>query len=452
MSGSLTIVGLGPGDPNLRTLGAQKALDDAEQIILRTAIHPGLDDLRGDPRTTACDDLYESRSSFEAVYEGIVERVLGAARSRRVAFAVPGHPLYGERTVSLLLARAAGEQIPTSVIAAVSALDAISSALRLDPMSAQAQILDAVSLDTWLRQEPFTGGLLDVAPTRPILVNQVFSREMASSLKLALSRIFPEEHQVVVVTAAGVCGEERIVPCPLHELDHVPVDHLTSVWVPAMAALEAARCAATLHRLAAILRSPEGCPWDREQSHESLRSAAIEEAHEVVDAIEERDPEHLAEELGDLLLQVALHAQIAEEAGAFTIEDVYEHVNRKLVRRHPHVFGDVSARTSEEVILTWQGIKASERRDKGEVQRGQDPLSEMPRSMPVLTRVARLLTARSPASVSSHPDDPGERLFDAVLELVATGLDPERELERVARSRMTATGGPEPSLEEHEPT
>lgn len=439
MPGSLTIVGLGPGDPELRTIGAERALAGAECIILRTAIHPGLDDLLADPRTTTCDDLYEASTSFAEVYAGITERVLAAARERLVVFAVPGHPLFGERTVTLLAERAASEGIPLSIKAAVSAFDAVAVALRADLMAEEVQIVDATALEARLRREPFGGGLLDLSPARPILVTQVYSREIASSVKLALSRIFPEKHRIRIVCAAGIAGSERIVDCPLHELDRLPMDHLTSLWVPPLPTLQAVRSAATLHRVTGVLRSPEGCPWDRKQTHESLRAGTIEEAYEVVDAIDEGDTEQLAEELGDLLLQVALHAQIAEEAGEFSIEDVYDHVNRKLLRRHPHVFGDANASTPDDVVRTWQGIKDEERRSKGLLEKQSDPFERLPRSMPALTRVARLLGASGDRTASNARDDLAERLFDAVADLAAAGLDPERELVRVARERITAT-------------
>ncbi|MEA2524257.1 MAG: tetrapyrrole methylase family protein / MazG family protein [Thermomicrobiales bacterium] len=438
MPGSLTIVGLGPGDPGLRTVDAQRALDRAERIILRTAIHPGIDDLVADRRTTTCDDLYDQESSFEDVYQGVVDRVRTAAESAHVVYAVPGHPLFGERTVALLLERSGDATIPTTVCAAVSAFDAVSVALSVDSMAEEVQILDATTLDAWLRREPFGGGLLDIAPSRPILVTQVYSREVASSVKLALSRIYADDHQIRVVIAAGVGGEESVVSCPLHELDRLPVNHLTSVWVPALPLLQATRSAATLHHIAAILRSPEGCPWDRKQSHQSLRTAAIEEAHEVVDAIDEGDSDHLAEELGDLLLQVALHAQIAEEAGEFTIEDVYDHINRKLVRRHPHVFADVDAATAEDVVQTWQGIKAEERRSNGKPDPASHPFDRLPRSMPALTRVAHLLESSAMQAPAQATDDLGDRLLDAVEVLVRAGLDPERELELAFRRRTVA--------------
>lgn len=439
MPGSLTIVGLGPGDPSLRTVGAQQALDRAERIILRTAIHPGLDDLVADRRTSTCDDLYDRLTSFDDVYAAIVERVLGAARQRSVVFAVPGHPYFGERTVALLLARTANEGVPTTIRSGVSAFDAVCAALGVDPLAEQVQILDAAALDAWQDREPFGGGLLAVEPGRPILVTQVYSTEMASSAKLALGRILPENHLVRIVTAAGVAGAESVTTCPLHQLDHERVDHLTSVWVPALPVLEASRSAATLHRVTGILRSPVGCPWDRKQSHESLRGAVIEEAHEVVDAIDEGDGDHLAEELGDLLLQVALHAQIAEEAGEFAIEDVYDHVNRKLVRRHPHVFGDADATTSEDVVTTWQGVKAQERQRKGEPDIERAPFDRLPRSMPVLTRVAEVMSTSVVTEPDRSSDHLGDRLLDAVEALVAAGLDPERELEQAFRRRSSAT-------------
>lgn len=435
MSGSLTIVGLGPGDPELRTLGAQRALDAAERIILRTAIHPGVDDLIQDSRTNTCDDLYDQSASFDEVYAAVVERVLEAARTHHVVYGVPGHPTFGERTVAALRTRTADTDIPTTIQAGVSGLDAVSLALGVDLMSDEVQLLDATALDAWLHREPFGGGLLEVVPTRPVLVSQVYSNAIASAVKLSLSRVFPEDHLVKVVNAAGVQLSESVIDCPLHRLDHVAVDHLTSVWLPALSTLQANRSAATLHRLAGMLRAPNGCPWDRKQTHRSLRDAVIEEAHEVVDAIDEDDHDHLAEELGDLLIQVALHAQIAEEAGQFTIEDVYDEVNRKLVRRHPHVFADVVAMTAEDVIQTWQGVKAKERRDKGEAEVERTPFDRLPRSMPVLTRVAQVLDVPVVADTSMSTSELRNRLLSAVEALVAAGLDPERELERAFRNR-----------------
>src|SRR4029077_7764882 len=117
--------------------------------------------------------------------------------------------------------------------------------------------------------------------------------------------------------------------------------------------------------LIARLRAPGGCPWDREQTHASLKPMTIEEAYEVLEAIDDGTDRELAGELGDLLLQVVFHSQIATEEGRFTIADVVAHVGEKMVRRHPHVFADETARTSGEVLRNWESIKAAEQAEKG---------------------------------------------------------------------------------------
>ena len=135
------------------------------------------------------------------------------------------------------------------------------------------------------------------------------------------------------------------------------------------------------------LRGENGCPWDREQTSESIKPYLVEETYEVLEAIDEQDPAKLKEELGDLMLQIVFHAQMAEETGAFTVSDVLAAINDKLVRRHPHVFGDVKADTAQEVLFNWEQIKQTERRrDKGQASL----LDGVPREMPALLRAHRL--------------------------------------------------------------
>ena len=213
------------------------------------------------------------------------------------------------------------------------------------------------------------------------------------------------------------------------------------MWIPPLEDLDAARSPQTLQRIAARLRRPDGCPWDRKQTHASLRQAVIEEAYEVVDAIDADDPGNLVEELGDLLLQVALHSQIAEEAGDFTLEDVYEAVNRKLVRRHPHVFGEVVATTPGEVVQTWDAVKAQERAAAGKSDDGpRHPLDKLPRSMPALQRARTLIGPRTgDRALDSDPDAlaaAGATILAAVEACLADGIDPEQALERALRLRF----------------
>jgi tetrapyrrole methylase family protein/MazG family protein len=257
---------------------------------------------------------------------------------------------------------------------------------------------------------------------------------------LALGRLYPDEHEIIVVRAAGVPGEERIDAISLHALDRQRVDHLTSVWIEPLPSLAAARSPQTLQRIVARLRAPGGCPWDRAQTHETLRRAAIEEAYETVDAIDAGEPANLAEELGDLLLQVALHAQLAEEAGDFTLEDVYDHVSRKLIRRHPHVFGEVEAPTPAAVVRTWEAVKAEERKRAGEKPKPANPLERLPRAMPAFDKATALLSPRKGSAIREASDaelrTAGDPILAAIEAAVAAGLEPDAALTAALRHRF----------------
>lgn len=144
-----------------------------------------------------------------------------------------------------------------------------------------------------------------------------------------------------------------------------------------------------LVEIMATLRGPEGCPWDREQDLDSLRPMLIEEVYEVIDAVDSRDFPGLAEELGDLLLHVVFHARLAEEDGRFTIDDVLGGISEKLVRRHPHVFGDDPASTSEEVLRSWEEIKKKEKADAGRNRSGS-LLDLVPSKLPALLEAHKI--------------------------------------------------------------
>ena len=429
----ITIVGLGPGDPDLRTVGAQRALDEAKRIILRTKIHPGLGDLAADPRVIDCDDLYESAPDFEALYSAIADRVLSVARSGQdIVFAVPGHPRIGEKSVPLVEAGARELGIQVAVLDAVSFLDAAASAVVLDVLARGLQVADAEMFSIVAGADPFASGQLGVDPSSPLLVGQLYNRDLASVVKIALSRVYPDDHSIILIKAAGVPGHGSVDELRLHELDRHEVDHLTSLLVPAMAALDAVRSPETLPRIVAHLRTPGGCPWDREQTSESLRNQVLEEAYEVVDAIDAADRGGLVEELGDLLLLIYMQAQIAEENGDFLIEDIFEAINRKLIRRHPHVFGSASADTPEAVIATWEGVKELERADKGQAPARSNPIDRLPRAMPVTRKIVEVL---APRAILRFPDDPdaGDDLLASLRLLIEHGVDPDLALEASLR-------------------
>ena len=431
-SPGIVIVGLGPGDPDTRTIGTQRALDRADHIILRTRIHPGLEEFAADPRVTDCDDLYERADDFERLYQQIADRVLAAAQRGEVVFAVPGHPRFGERSVPLIEAAARASGMPVTVLDAVSFIDAAASALRCDVLAAGLQVADAEHLAATLDEEPFAAGTLGIDPARPLLVGQVYNHALAAAVKIALSRVYPEEHVIVIVQAAGVPSAQGKRSVALHTLDRQKVDHLTSVWLPPLPPLEAVRSPEALTRVVARLRKPDGCPWDREQDHASLRGSVLEEAYEVADAIDSGDGGDLAEELGDLLLLVAMHAQIAEEEGGFRIEDVYEGITRKLIRRHPHVFGDVVAASPDAVVTTWEGVKAAEREAKGITAPRTDPIARLPRAMPATRKMVELLAPRTTLRAPERLSE-GEAALQAIAALIERGIDPESALESALR-------------------
>ncbi|MCC2626494.1 MAG: putative tetrapyrrole (corrin/porphyrin) methylase [Thermomicrobiales bacterium] len=425
----ITVVGLGPGNPELRTLGTQRAIDAAERIILRTRIHPGLGDLAADPRVTDCDDLYESAGDFADLYPAIAQRVLSVARTgESVVFAVPGHPRFGEKSVPLVEAGARDLGISVDVLDAVSFLDSAAGAIPTDPLAEGLQLADAEELAASVNADPFASGRLGIDATRPLLVGQLYNRELASATKIALSRVYPDDHWVILVQAAGISGNETVRDVRLHELDRHDVDHLASLWVPPLGPLDAVRSPESLTRIVALLRAPGGCPWDRAQTPQTLRNQVLEEAYEVVDAIDAGDQSGLVEELGDLLLLISMQAQIAEENGTFLIEDVFEGVNRKLIRRHPHVFGSGSATTPEAVIATWEGVKEIERAEKGERPAKHNPIDRLPRAMPITRKAAEIFAPRTSLASTDDPDA-GDELLNAVRVLIERGLDPDVALE-----------------------
>ncbi|MHB9107427.1 MAG: nucleoside triphosphate pyrophosphohydrolase [Armatimonadota bacterium] len=400
--GRITIVGLGPGSIGLLSLQTLEVLQQAPRVVLRTARHPAAADLpRYNVRFTSCDDLYERHGTFEEVYQAIVARVLEAAEREDIVYAVPGDPLAAERTVQMLLR--AGEErsdLTVEVLPALGAINLMLARLRLDPGDG---LLIADARDPRLRladeapgpedHEAFHG-VVPLNTTIPTLWLQVDVPLVASHLKLLLLEHYPPEHTVTVLTAVGAEGgkfaaedEEQVTALPLEELDRgVSITHLTSLYVPPLPWQQRRHTVADLRAIMALLRSDRGCPWDREQDMASLRRSMIEEAYEAAEAIDRDDPEALADELGDLLLNIIFLAQLGMEEGVFDFDDVAQALGDKLIRRHAHVFGEVEADTAGAVLKSWEHIKAGERKEKGE----ESLFADVPLALPALTRSQKL--------------------------------------------------------------
>lgn len=389
---TLTIVGLGPGDASLLTVEARDAIAAAPAVWLRTARHPTVAGLPASPRYESFDDAYERGATFEEVYEAIVGRVLELAAAGGAVYAVPGHPLFGEATVRALLERAPAAGIDVRVVAGVSFIEAAAALLGVDPLADGLLVLDALAFAPRRRL---------LAPERPTLIAQVHDRRAASQVKLALLEQYPPPHTVRIVRAAGT-AQARVLDATLAALDHADeFDHLTSIYVPPLSVTEDLRSFEGVHAVVARLRSPDdGCPWDLEQTHETLKRFLLEEAYEALDALDEGTPHRLAEELGDLLMQIVLHAQVAEDNGEFAIEDVFGAITAKLIRRHPHVFGDVTVEGAHEVVRNWELLKKEERPHAG-------LLDAVPKAMAALAQ-AQSVQSRAAKAGLVPPADAGE--------------------------------------------
>jgi tetrapyrrole methylase family protein/MazG family protein len=364
----VTVVGLGPGRPGLITAETLDVIRAVPVRWLRTTRHPSAGIVAG---ATSFDSLYESASDLGEVYAGIVEALISSAAGEgHVVYAVPGSPTVAERSVELL--RADG-RVKTVLLPAVSFADLAFARLDVDPLAAGARIVDAQRFAT------------EVAGYQgPMLVGQCDSSQILSDVKLAIGSVLDQlpgagEVEVTVLQRLGL-DDEHVITVAWDDLDRVVrPDHLTSLWVPSLGhpfASEMVR----LEELVRALRAR--CPWDRQQTHQSLTRYLLEESYEALEAIEELRPdgsgyEHLEEELGDVLFQVVLHSALAAEEGQFALRDVARTVHDKLVARHPHVFGDVEANTPEEVARNWEQIKQREKGRPG-------TMTDVPANLPAL--------------------------------------------------------------------
>jgi tetrapyrrole methylase family protein / MazG family protein len=230
-------------------------------------------------------------------------------------------------------------------------LDAVFSALGIDPLAGGVQIVPARHLKPPAPFAPLQG----FSTTKPLLVCNLGDAQSLVRVQAALLPLYSAGQSVVLVYGS------QAQPGRLGSLDQADAQPELCAFVPALPLLEDVRSADTLQEVTARLRAPGGCPWDREQTHESLKPYLLEETYEVLETLDSGSRADLCEELGDLLMQVMIHAQIAAEEGEFSLGDVLAGISSKLMRRHPHVFGNVQVSGSQEVLRNWQSIKQGEK-------------------------------------------------------------------------------------------
>lgn len=369
-------MGLGPAGLDRVSARVLGLLDDPDRrIIVRTIHHPACRELAERRSVSACDDLYEAAGSFDEVYSSISDRVLAAATDGPVAYAVPGSAVVGERAVSEIRDGARRHGIEPDVVPGESFLDLVFAEGGVDPITTPLKIVDGRSLPDPL--------ILDTA----LVITQVDRREVAADVAAELSRVLDDDAPVTFLDRLGDV-DQVVRSVPLMEVASLDVGSRTSLLIQSEPVGWYG-----LVLTNRILRSE--CPWDRKQTHHSLLSHLIEEAYETADSIRALpadapggEPDfgayaEVEEELGDLLLQVVFHATLASEVGAFDVEEVAEITRRKLVRRHPHVFGDMIADDAATVITNWETIKSEEKSR-------ESLMDDIPAAMPAITRADKM--------------------------------------------------------------
>ena len=408
--GTITIIGHGY-EANQLTLESVQLLESGKKVLLHTERCGCAEWMKekGIPFETL-DSLYEECDDFDLHASLAADAVCRAAETQDVVYGVFD---VRDRSVGEILKRTKAK-----IIAGPPAEGALSAYVQ-----DSCKCLVAADWEQF-RLNAGTG----------VLIREIDNRALAGEVKLRLMECYPEEENIFVRMGNG-----GIAHTPLYNLDRLNAyDHKTSAYIPPVNDLTKLERFGfdELQTVLARLCAPDGCPWDREQTHKSLKPYVVEEAYEVAEAIESDDPYHLADELGDMLLQIAFHAEIAKRHSEFDMSDVTTAICEKMIRRHSHIFGNDHADAAREVSTLWEKNKM---RERGQTLCSQS-LREVSKSFPALMRAAKVLkrldglcgcaetesSAREKLNASVQAQrDVGEILLSCVNLARATGTDPE---------------------------
>ena len=366
MKPSITVLSLGPGDPALMTLQSADALRHARRLILRTARHRAaawLEEQR--IAFEALDDYYDRFDDFDEMHRAMAAHLWQEAAKAPVTYAVIDAASDG----SLRALRASLP--PEGKLEVLPGLSTADRCLALLPMEHPGKLRVIPAIDC-------AGAAPD--PAMPLLITELWNPALAGDVKLWLTDLYDDETEIVFFPSSAQMNR-RPVALPLMELDRQRAyDHTVCAYVPAVGLENRQRYGfGDLVAVMDVLRGPGGCPWDGQQTHASLRKSLIEEAYEAAGAIDEDDTDHLADELGDVLLQIVFHAAIARDHGEFALSDITTAICRKMIHRHPHVFGGHAP-------ADWEQLKKAE---KGLATQGE-VLADVSKALPALTRAAKV--------------------------------------------------------------
>ncbi|MDT8715744.1 nucleoside triphosphate pyrophosphohydrolase [Clostridium sp. 19966] len=414
----IRVIGLGPGEADSLTVGTLKILKECRNIYMRTERHPTMDYIKElGINFETYDYAYDKFDTFDEVYNFIANDLIEKhALHEDIVYGVPGHPLVAEKSVLILMEVCKKNNIELEIKSAVSFIDVVMERLKIDPIEG-LMVIDAFDMESKVLDKRIG-----------TIITQVHDKYITSEVKIKLQEYYSDDTEIVFIRAAGVKGEESIRKIPLYELDRQEdIDHLTSIYIPKK--LDDKKDFSDLLDIMSKLRAQDGCPWDREQTHESLKNYVVEEAYEVVEAIEENDYDKIVEELGDVLFQVVFHSQIGSEDGYFNINDVISAICEKMINRHPHVFGDTRVANSEEVLVKWDEIKNKEKNMKSVTEQ----IEHVAKTLPSLIRAYKIQEKAMKITSQDREEEYFEKINNniGILKHVYNGNDKSRILEEI---------------------
>ena len=397
MSAGIIVVSIGSGDPELLNMKTVRVLREGGSLVLRTGRHPLAAWLEENaiPFSTL-DSLYDACEDFEELNRQIAGKLFSMSEYNQTVYAVPD--ALTDRSVQALF-RLKPESCSVTVVPGVSAYDRFVSCSLPFLSEAVVTVVPASDLNEGFHFDP----------NRSLLVTELDSPILAGQVKLFLLDMLEDEHPVLLLHE-----DAEPAQIPLWQLDRqTGIDHRSAVLVPGTGYTERGRFVMNdLTAIMDLLRSPSGCPWDRIQTHETLRPYMIEEAWECVASIDQQDMEHLGEELGDLLFQVVFHASIGKSYDEFTFNDIVSSICSKMIRRHPHVFGDRDLKDPESVRAAWEQIKQEETGRRTVVS----ALDDVSSGLPSLKYAAKVMKKLSPTEAVRHEVKP---VLDDIERLVS---------------------------------
>lgn len=389
----ITVLSLGPGAKEYLSKESEQLLHTS-CLFLRTSRHPIAEALIADGISfTALDDLYDEYEDFDELHQAIADRILKESTDQEIVYAVPDPET--DQSVRILRRQ---NGIPVRVLPGVSYASYYLSRLP-QPFAPSSSICTCSAMDCTHPVDTETD----------LLITELHSQALAGDIKIVLCNMYSEETEIVFFPA----GLKAPSVIPLFTLDRQKkYDHTSAVYIPAVPFECKTRFTfQDLMHVMSILRSQDGCPWDQEQTHESLRPYLLEEAYEAAGAIDEEDMDHLCEELGDVLLQVAFHASIAESSGDFNHIDIASAICQKMIRRHPKVFGHASVHDDHEA---WDQLKKEERGYTSV----SDSLADVTHALPALTRATKVQSRAGKAGVGFQSSEEALRTAQDILSTI----------------------------------